>query len=421
MIRTNICIIGAGPAGATTALYLAKMGVPHLIVDAAKFPRDKVCGDGLDLKVMRVLQDLNPDMVADLEADSTFTRAWGAKMIAPNGRAVEYRWAPEGKQSPDPQWPLYRVARRADFDHWLVRHFNAQYTDYQEDTKVKSMARRPDGYWQIEAVRAGQPLQIEAKLVIGADGDHSTVLRSLGQRGIDRRYYGAAQRQYWQGVEGLHADGLIEFYFPPQLPWAYFWIFPLPNGAANVGLIMLSEPLAQHKVNLREALQQIIQHDPVIAPRFKNAQPEESPVGWGLPMSSLERPAAGDGYLLVGDAASLISPVTGEGIGTSMFSGCVAAYFARKAVHLNKYDASVFTNYQREVYRLMWPEIRLAHVFRRMYGLPWGLLAWALNRVLPAWATKWAFRRMASGWLDTALRKPIRVVELDPISTSKKM
>ncbi|MCB0530144.1 MAG: FAD-dependent monooxygenase, partial [Saprospiraceae bacterium] len=59
-VQTEICIIGAGPAGATASLFLAKMGIPHLIVDAAVFPRDKVCGDGLDLKVVRVLRHLDP-------------------------------------------------------------------------------------------------------------------------------------------------------------------------------------------------------------------------------------------------------------------------------------------------------------------------------------------------------------------------
>lgn len=60
-ISTDILIIGTGPAGATASLFLAKMGIAHTILDAAQFPRDKVCGDGLDLKVIRVLRHLEPD------------------------------------------------------------------------------------------------------------------------------------------------------------------------------------------------------------------------------------------------------------------------------------------------------------------------------------------------------------------------
>ncbi len=60
---TKICIVGAGTAGATTSIFLAKMGIPHMIVDAAIFPRDKICGDGLDLNVVRVLNHIDPDLV----------------------------------------------------------------------------------------------------------------------------------------------------------------------------------------------------------------------------------------------------------------------------------------------------------------------------------------------------------------------
>ena len=62
-IETNICIIGAGPAGSTASIMLCKMGIPHMIVDASSFPRDKICGDGLDLKVVRVLNNIDPAIV----------------------------------------------------------------------------------------------------------------------------------------------------------------------------------------------------------------------------------------------------------------------------------------------------------------------------------------------------------------------
>jgi menaquinone-9 beta-reductase len=406
-MNTDICIIGAGPAGATTALYLAKMGISHLIVDAAEFPRDKVCGDGLDLKVLRVLHDLEPQLATEvLAADPQFARAWGARIITPNGRATDFWQRPATTQA---RFPLYWVAKRQHFDHFLVRRFDRRYTDFRPGVRVRHLEQQPDGTWHVAATQGGQPLDIRAKLVIGADGEHSTVLRSLGQRGIDRRHYAAAQRQYWRGIGGFHADGLIEFYFPPRLPWAYFWMFPLPHDEANVGLIVLSEPAARQKINIRAELQRIICEDPVIAPRFVGAEPLEKPVGWGLPMSSLRRPAAGRGYLLVGDAASLISPVTGEGIGTSMFSGCVAAHFAKKALELGRFEADVFANYDHEVYRLMEPEIRLAWFFRKLYAMPWGIAEWAMNRVLPSWVTRRAFHFLSKKWLETAFEKPIRV------------
>lgn len=63
MIETSICIIGAGPAGTTASLFLSKFKIPHVIFDADCFPRDKICGDALDLKVMRILNQLEPNLV----------------------------------------------------------------------------------------------------------------------------------------------------------------------------------------------------------------------------------------------------------------------------------------------------------------------------------------------------------------------
>jgi geranylgeranyl reductase family protein len=397
-IHTSICIVGAGPAGATTALFLAKAGVPHLIIDAATFPRDKVCGDGLDLKVMRVLNHLDPAILrTEMTEANGFSKAWGTRIITPNGRHVNLDYHPGPGEHPI---PLYQVARREHFDHFLVKRFDTRYTDFRPGMALKSVEKTENG-WRLLAICAGETVEINCKLVIGADGDHSVVLRALGDRKIERRHYAASQRQYWKGVEGLHTDGLIEFYFPKSLPWSYFWIFPLPNGEANVGFIMLSEPTAQLKVNIRTELQRIITEDPVIASRFKNATPLGKPEGWGLPLSSRRRKPFGDGFLLVGDAASLICPLTGEGIGTSMLSGYLAAQFVAKAAEKGQFDAAQLAGYEKELYRRLSEEIQLATLAYYAQRLPWSWCVWALNTVLSSRLLAFAFRKMAKGWLVT--------------------
>lgn len=71
-------------------------------------------------------------------------------------------------------------------------------------------------------------IEIETDFLMGADGDHSIVLKHLGERKVDRNNYAGAVRQYWSGVEGMHTDNLLEVYFPKSLPLSYFWIFPCP-------------------------------------------------------------------------------------------------------------------------------------------------------------------------------------------------
>ena len=209
IIHTEVFILGAGPAGATAALFLGKMGIPHTLADAAVFPRDKVCGDGLDLKVMRVLRHLDPAIVADeIPAHPHFLPSFGAKFTSPRGKTVDFYY---------PEAPLFQTAQRYHFDHFLLQKRRPEYTDFQEGLRVTQIERQ-DKIWHITAEKEGVPYIIRANMLLGADGEHSVVLRYLKQRKIDRNYHAAALRQYWQGLQGLSGQNLIEVYFPPDLP-----------------------------------------------------------------------------------------------------------------------------------------------------------------------------------------------------------
>jgi flavin-dependent dehydrogenase len=205
----------------------------------------------------------------------------------------------------------------------------------------------------------------------------------------------------------MHPKNLIEVYLPKGLPLSYFYIFPLPNGEANVGYGMVSELIAKYKYNLKDLFKKIIAEDRYMAPRFLGAEPLEEPIGWGIPLASRRRRNYGDGYLLVGDAASLVCPTSGEGIGTGMISGYIAAHFAQKALATKQFDAGVFKNYDREVYRRLEGEINVYQQLMRFQ--PWRLYDWGLNRIAPLPALQWAFRRLHHGWLQTAYEKEIEI------------
>ncbi|GAB4495858.1 MAG: geranylgeranyl reductase family protein [Saprospiraceae bacterium] len=400
VLKTGILIIGAGPAGATTSLFLAKMGIPHLIVDAAVFPRDKVCGDGLDLKVVRVLRHLDPAIIEnELSENQIFTPCWGTRFFTQNGRATDFVYQPKNG---DPlPYPLFWTAKRAHFDDFLVKKFDPRFTDFRQGARVEKIEK--DGKnWRVFA--AG--LEIQAKLLIGADGDHSLMLNYLGERKIDRRHYAGSLRQYWRNVSGIHPKNLIEVYFPPKLPMSYFYIFPLANGEANVGYGMVSAVAAKGGHKLRDIFQKLLREDPLMAPRFRHAQPLEEPAGWGIPLASRRRRAFGDGYLLVGDAASLVCPTSGEGIGTAMISGYVAAHFAQKALKNKNFDAEQFKNYDREIYRRLHSEIRLYNLMMAVSPKIYDL---GLNLLAPNPVFQWSFQRRVGRWLRTAYEQEIEV------------
>jgi menaquinone-9 beta-reductase len=219
LITTNICIIGAGPSGATLSLFLAKKGIEHLIVDAAIFPRDKICGDGLDLKVWRILNHLDPNISAsEVYENNEFVDCWGGRLHTPHGRTLDFLHTPKGNQL---NFPMYRISKRKNFDQFLVKKFNTGFADFRQGTKVTNIVRDGKG-WILQAESPTGPLEIRCKLLVGADGDHSVVLRHLGERKIDRKHYAAIIRQYWTGIEGFHEKNLLEVILPKKYPISYF-------------------------------------------------------------------------------------------------------------------------------------------------------------------------------------------------------
>ena len=404
IIQTNICIIGAGPAGATTSLFLSKMGISHTIVDAAVFPRDKVCGDALDLKVLRVLNHLNPSIVEnEIMQDPNFAKAKGCSIIVSKNKS--YTLSVKNASGKTDGYPFFFVTKRSYFDNFLVSKINPQYADFRQGITVKKIERTSDG-WHISAEGDNKTVQINTKLIVGADGDHSAMLRSLGERKIERRNYAAALRQYWKGIEGITDDKNLEIYLPKSLPLAYLWIFPLPNGEANVGCGLASDMIAEKSINLKTVFQQLITEDPALKDRFKNAQPLEKAVGWGLPLASQGRKASGDGYLLTGDAASLVCPTTGEGVGPGMMSGYIAAHYIQRAVQQNRYDKGMFSTYDREINRRLQDDVKKYNFLRKVSPILYNVL---INVLSATGIAGYYFNRSVNKWVDTAKNKAIEV------------
>jgi menaquinone-9 beta-reductase len=405
-IKTTICIIGAGPAGATASIFLCKMGIAHVIVDAAEFPRDKICGDGLDLNAIRVLNHIDPALIENelLGNKNSFTASKGFRFILQNGRKVDIMRRINGNGLENK--PMFFISKRSDFDNLLVNKIDRSIADLRLVTRIEKITRNGK-LWKLEGKGAGGDIEIEAGFLIGADGDHSLVLKYLGERKIDRDNYAGAVRQYWKGVEGMHPDNLLEVYFPKSLPLSYFWIFPLPDGKANVGYGMASNYIAKHNINVRKEFEGLIKNDPVLVERFKNAQPLETVKGWGIPMSGSRRKVAGEGWLLIGDAASMVCPTSGEGIGSGMISGYIAAKFIQRATQQNDFSEKMFSQFYREIHKRLATEEK---VYRFVNSISPRVFSFGINTVLSTWFFKyWLSTKAMHKWINTAYTKEIEV------------
>ncbi len=397
----TICILGAGPGGATAALHLANAGHRCLLLDRATFPRDKVCGDALSGKVLSELRRIGEDMPARLAAEPAQLPSWGIDFYAPNGRRLAVPFKPN--YNPAHDRAAGHISKRIDFDNFLIEEVRRRpEIDFRENTDVACHEQLPDGRWRLLAKDDTEIAT--ADLLLAANGAQSNFARVIGGHELEPAHHCAGLRAYYRGVTGLHPDNFIELHFIKEFLPGYLWVFPLPNGEANVGVGMLSEAVAKKKVKLRERLDEILRTHPALKERFATAERLGPVRGFGLPLGSKRRPLSGSNYLLLGDAGSLIDPFSGEGISHAMVSGRHAADWAARAVAARDFSPAFLKGYDAAVYNRLWQELRLSRAMQRLLGYPW-LFNFIANRAAnnPTLA-----ETISNMFLDLDLRERLR-------------
>ena len=369
MIETTVCIIGAGPAGAATALQLQQFNIPCVVVDKAVFPRDKVCGDGLSGKVLTALDRIDPAIGVRLRNLQAKHDSWGVTFVAPNRVSLDISYKPQYDKAVEAVAAGF-VCKRMDFDNFLVDELK-RCKDVQlfEGQSIDKYELQKDGGYLLRD-NAGT-FQVKAKVVIVANGAHSAFTREIAKIHMEPKHYVAGIRAYYQGVTDLHHDGFIELHFLDSLLPGYFWIFPLPNGEANVGIGVLSEVVRKKKLNLKKMLQDTLEKDLILSKRFENAELIGTVDGYGLPLGSKRRILSGDHFMLVGDAGYLIDPFTGEGIGNALYSGRIAAQQVKAAISAHDFSAHQLKAYDEEIYRILGPELQLSTRLQKLVHVPW--------------------------------------------------
>ncbi|TGE16839.1 NAD(P)/FAD-dependent oxidoreductase [Hymenobacter elongatus] len=367
MREVSICILGAGPGGATAALHLARAGQRVLLLDKADFPRDKVCGDALSGKVISELRRIGDDVPGRLAAAPTQLPSWGIDFFAPNGRRLAIPFRPDFNKATD--LAAGHIAKRIDFDNFLVEEVRQKpEIELLEGVDVTQYERTADGRWLLRT--ATGEIIASAQILLVANGAQSAFARQIAGHALEPDHHCAGLRAYYEGVTGLSPDNFIELHFIQDFLPGYLWVFPLPNGQANVGVGMLSKAVAAKKVNLRERLADMLENHPALRERFRDARRLGPVRGFGLPLGSKRRAISGDAYLLLGDAASLIDPFSGEGISHAMVSGRHAADWAVRALAAHDTSAAFLKQYDAAVYRRLGQELRLSRAMQRLLNFP---------------------------------------------------
>lgn len=318
-LNFEVIVVGAGPAGSLAARTAAEHGVHVALLEEHPIVGQPVqCAEGLGVAGMEV-SGLAPGPPVTCQKVDTIG------LITPNGNIFNLT----GRNADG-----YNLDRRV-FDRMLSENAVKVGAELMVNTRALGVIEEEGVVVGIRARHSGEPLEIRAKVVIGADGHASIIRRSAG---LTRYFddYGMCA-QYQLGDLDLESPNTNEIYLGQKYaPGGYAWVFPKSREVANVGL-------GVRKMNKQSALAQLkefVRNDP----RFKDA-PILSTSGGVCPATGTLDKIVDDGLMLVGDAAGQLIPMSGSGIHSGMVAGRMAGEVAARAVGDDDVSASRLGEY----------------------------------------------------------------------------
>lgn len=386
-VSVDVLVVGAGPAGSTAAITLARAGRSVMVVDKAVFPRDKCCGDGLTTLALRELEaiGLRPDRVPNWQ---TVDEAW---LRSPSGREVRLAMPADG---------IYAAtAPRRELDAALVELAREAGADVREGHAIEAIRHFDD---RVDVTISGTgpggvtgdvtgDVTVTAAFVFAADGMWSPTRKLLGL--AEDGYLGEwhAFRQYARNVTGPAAERLYVWFEPDLLP-GYAWSFPLPDGRVNLGFGVMRDGTRSGK-DLNAKWDSLFERRHIRDALGPDVELEGRHAAWPIP-AGIDRAVLSAGRtLFLGDAARATDVMTGEGIGQAVLTGRLAA----QAVLDNRpSDAEgVRKEYEAAVRQHLFADHRMSRVLNRMLASPFltrgavrivGLSGWTRRNV-----ARWMF------------------------------
>lgn len=354
----DVIVVGAGPAGSSTAGFLARSGVRVLLLDRAQFPRAKACGEYTSPDSRTIYERLGA-LPAVMAAGAQAHR--GMRLVAQSGDSflIEYK-SDDGTPQP------VLATDRAALDYALAHYAACAGAAFQPATRLTALTYAEDRVNGVRVMARRGEQKITARWVVGADGVHSTVARLLGvQAAPPLRRLGLAAH-----YSGLPMSDVGEMHLRGG---DYCALNPLTGGIVNVGPVVdVPQPGEVATAGGIEAyFEQVCDRFPGVRDKLRGAE-RIGPVRGVGPMSSASKQQAGLGWLLVGDAAGFYDPFTGEGVHSALRGGEIAAGLLTTALlngWADKHVQRVYYYSRRREFALKRKATELVQLFVRQPAL----------------------------------------------------
>jgi len=332
MKHFDVAIIGAGPAGSSAAIQLAAKGYSVALLDKEQFPREKLCGDFLNPVNWPMLRELKMEreiLARSHEKVTTF------HFTSFSGEEAEVP-LPTGKDG-----TVFGLGlRRFDLDYVLLKKAESEgVVDFQECKLIE--LKRESQSWLLRFDRAGMIEELQARVLIGADGRNSWVAHHLGladPAAMQGRSVGFQFRLKCTN----RSTGKVEIHV---FPGGYAGVVGLDGDTVTLGLAIEKHRLPDGRPE-QSLLKSILPQNPWLKEMLRNGSVSEMRSTY--PVYFPPRRAYADGVLLVGDAARVSEPVTGEGIYFALKSGVFAAKTVDEAFQMSDVSAVRLRSYQRD-------------------------------------------------------------------------
>ena len=355
----DVIVVGAGPAGATSATVLAQKGYDVLLLDRQTFPRDKTCGDAVPAGAIEILLGLGMEAKIDAAvARGEFYPLQQMRLVSPKGHKLiaQFHQGARGSDS--------YVAPRLYFDAVIQQHaVDSGATFVQAEVKAPLLENgRVVG---VQARVNGRLETLRSRVVVGADGVTSAITRALRPKEAQHvdKHRAVALRAYIEDLEEYPHE--VEFYFYDEILPGYAWIFPIGRHKANIGLGMRLDHFRQRKGDLKQMLKRFLEM-PEVKRRLKAGGQLRDVATWQLNFGSQKKlQHVYDGALLVGDAAGFINPLTGGGIHNALVSAQIAGETVAGALQSGDASRHAMQAYETRCHAALWDSMRRSFFIQR--------------------------------------------------------